>query len=184
MDTPFGLGALRSPPDYRSAIAAASAITPLSLPASYSMLIKDLGVLNQNVIPACVGHAWVQLIKFYWLVKTGKVIDFSPRFLDILSWESDLGLMDGRRPRRVAKISADVGCCTTALLPNDTMLPIAQYRDKSIITQAMRDEAAQYKIPSYIELSYDTQSLRTGIFQYGVVSILLNIGDEWWSPSW
>lgn len=178
------LGAIKSNPDYRDAIAAASAYVPLSLPTTYKTDVSALGVLDQALIPACVSHAWVQIMKYWWFIKTGEIVDFSARFLDILSWESDEGINDGRRPRTVAQVSQNIGCCTTTTLPNDTSLPIEQYRDKTIITQAMRDEAAKYKIPGFIELPTDIQSLRTGIFQYAVVSILLSIGDEWWTPSW
>lgn len=181
----FALGAIKSSDDYRDGIAAASSFTPLVLPTIYKTDIVALGVLNQALIPACVSHAWVQIMKYWWYLKTGEIVEFSPRFLDILSWESDLSLNDGRRPRTVAQVSKDVGCCTVASLPNDTSLAIAQYRDKSIITQAMRDEAAKYKIPGYIDFtSFDINTLRSSIFQYGVVSILLNIGQEWWIPSW
>ncbi len=184
MESPRGLGSIKSPDDYRDGIASALAIPSVRLPLSYKTDLSQIGVLDQNLIPACVSHAWVQVMRYWWFLKTGEVVNFSPRFLDILSWESDIPLDGGRRPRTVAKISMDVGCCTTNLLPNNTDLPLAQYRNKSIITQAMRDEAAKYKIPGYIEIDLDSTSIRTAILKYGVVSILLNIGSEWWLPSW
>lgn len=177
-------GAIRSGRDYRDAyasVAAAAAAPIITLPPTYH---TDLGpVLMQNQIPACVAHDVVYLMKLYHFRKTGQWIDLSPRFLDILSWEPDLKLEDGRRPRTVMKIAANTGCCTTALLPNDTTLPLATYRDKSIITQAMKDEAALYKIPGYISVEVTPQATRAAIYLYGAVTALFEIGDEFYTAA-
>jgi len=105
-----------------------------------------LPILNQGNIPACVAHAIVSMMQTHWYGKTGKIIPFSSRFLDILSWTDDLEVSDGRDPELVMKLACDVGCCTEALLPNDTALPIERYRDKSLITKEMLEEAAKYRL--------------------------------------
>lgn len=81
-----------------------------------------------------------------WYRRTGKIINFSPRFLDIVSWTDGLGLNDGRDPDVVMELATTIGCCTEDLLPNDTTLPIEKYRDKSILTKEMFDEAAKYRL--------------------------------------
>ncbi|HEX3861306.1 MAG TPA: peptidoglycan-binding protein [Stellaceae bacterium] len=180
----LGTGALPSPADYRDTIAIAS-IAPaatISLPSTFNTPLGS--VLMQSQQPACVSHSIVYLIRLYWYRKTGKWIDFSPRFLDILSAEPDIPLDGGRRPRTVLKIAASIGCATTATLPNDVNLSIAQYRDPAAITDAARAEAAQYKIPGYIRVQIDQTSTRIGIFIHGAISTLFTIGDELWMPDW
>ncbi len=103
-------GAIPSPIDYRDTIALASAMPqqPISIPP---MLDTQLGpVMMQAKIPACVSFDIVDMMKLYWFRKTGKWVDFSPRFLDILSNEPDIPLDGGRRPRTVLKVAVSKGC--------------------------------------------------------------------------
>ena len=186
MNPPLIGGALQSKTDYRDGIAAVSAPAPAptTLPASYQTDLSPFGVYNQVQEPACVSHSWGERIKEWWFNKTGEVVDFSPRFLDILSAEPDIPLDGGRRPRTVAKISATFGCATTATVPNDTTLPIAQYRDPSVITAAAKADALKYRIPGYLAAPLDLVGLRTYTYLYGSVSVLMQIGAEWYTPSW
>lgn len=175
-------GAILAPHDYRDDYAASMAESlAIPLPSTFH---TDLGeVLHQKKIPACVSHSVVAILRLYWYKKLGKWIDFSPRFLDILSDESWIPLDGGRVPRTVMKIATNIGCCTTDLLPNNTDLPIGQYRDSSVITPEMIEEANKYRIPGYINVKklYDT---RTAIYLHGAVSTLFSIGNELWTPSW
>src|SRR3989344_4700902 len=123
-----------------------SSDNPGSFPESYTTDISMLPVFDQRQIPACVAHAVVTMMQLYWYRKIGKIIPFSPRFLDILSWTHGLGINDGRDPRVVMELAYRVGCCTEALLLNDTSLPVEQYRNRALITQAMLDEAFQYRM--------------------------------------
>lgn len=188
-----GTGAIRSEPDYRDAIARnafiSSAIAQMesatSLPDAFKTRLDELKVLMQEKIPACVSHAWALVMMWYWYKKIGKIIDFSPRFLDILSDEDWIPLDGGRVPRTVCRVSKNIGCCTTSLLPNDTSLSLASYRDKSVITQQMRDEAEKYKIPGYIRIEDNTVlDFRRGVKLFGLVSGLFGISDAFWTPSW
>lgn len=170
--------------DYRDRIASAAIPVPIkNLPPVFHTNLGD--VMDQNKMPACVSHSIVYLMRLYWFRKTGKWIDFSPRFLDILSAETWIPLDGGRVPRTVLKLASSVGCCTTALLPNNTeFITIAEYRNPKVITQAMRDEAAKYRIPGFIRVATDPTSARNAIYQYGAVSNLFSIGEELWVPSW
>lgn len=185
MNPKTNTGAIVSPHDYRDDIASVAVIGPtlgFQLPAT---LDTQLGpVMMQGHIPACVSHSAVDILKLYWFKKTGKWIDFSPRFLDILSDEADIPLDGGRVPRTVFKLMTNVGCCTTALLPNDVSLSIADYRNKNVITQAMRDEAAKYKIPGFVRIALDFNSIRQALYFYGALSMLFAVGDELYNPSW
>lgn len=178
-------GAITSPHDYRDEIAASAVIGPslgFQLPLTLDTTLGP--VMDQNKIPACVSHSAVDVLKLYWFKKTGKWIDFSPRFLDVLSAEPWIPLDGGRVPRTVFKLMASVGCCTTALLPNDTNLSLSDYRNPAVITQAMRDEAAQYKIPGFIRVAADFNSVRQALYFYGAISMLFMVGEEMYVPSW
>ena len=177
-------GGLVSPKDYRDGVASAAvlAVPSVQLPP---VLNTQLGpVQMQNKIPACVSHSIVDVLKLWWFRKTGVWVDFSPRFLDILSSEADIPLDGGRRPRTVLKVALNKGCCTQATLVNNTTLPLAQYRDINSISPAAYAEALKYKIPGFVRVELDFTSIRTAMYLHGAVSMLFAVGDQMWSPSW
>ena len=180
-------GAVISPPDYRDGYAAAAvaeAVGQITLPATYKTELAS--PMMQALTPSCVSHSVADALKLYWFRKTGKWIDFSPRFLDILvkRYDGQDRATGGTYPRMMFKLAVQYGCATTATLPNDTSLPILQYRDDSKLTSAVFADAAKYKIPGYISVPLDFQSTRQAIYLYGAVSALFEIGDEFWTPSW
>lgn len=185
-NAPIGLGGLLSPLDYRDKIAAMAVPPPtsaLTLPAVYDTILDK--VMMQNQIPACVCHSVVDVGKYYFFLKTGKWIDFSPRFLDILCKRFDGQPLDGGTfPRLAFKLWTQFGCATQAMLPNNTMLPLSQYRDNTVLTPEVMAEASQYKIPGFIQVPLDLQGMRTHIYLYGAVSALFSVGNELWIPSW
>lgn len=185
MNEQINTGALISPKDYRDDIASMAAIpvTPnFSLPPSFDTPLGP--VQMQGKQPACVSHSVVEIMKLYWFKKTGQWIDFSPRFLDILSADPSIPLDGGRVPRTVFKLAASIGCCTTDMLPNDVNLSIPEYRENSVITQQMRDQAAKYKIPGFVRVALDFNSMRQAVFFYGALSTLFAVGQEMYVPSW
>lgn len=118
----------------------------------------------------------------YWYKQTGVWINFSPRFLDILVKQIDgLPIDAGTWDRLVLSLAANVGCCTEGLLENNTNLPITEYRDPSVITQAMRDEAAKYKIPGFVRVPSDPLSIRNAMYLYEALTGTFIIGDEFWT---
>lgn len=196
MDT-RALGSVPSPIDYRDQLAAKAVYDAMAgvanLPPSFLTDLTALGeVLDQNKVPACVSHAWALVMKYWWYKTHGEIVNFSPRFLDIMSAQPDIPWDGGRVPRNVCKVSYNFGCCTEALLPNETAnrpgesdaQAILRYRGATI-TQVMKDEAAKYKIPGYIRVNDAVVSdFRTAVYQFGLVSGLFSIGSEWWTPSW
>jgi len=109
-------------------------------------VMSKITPFNQRYIPACVAHTTATMMKIEWYRRTGKIINFSPRFLDIISWTDGLPIDAGRNPNVVMELSIRVGCCTEKLLPNDSTLPLEKYRDKTIITSEMFAEAAKYRM--------------------------------------
>ena len=181
-------GALISPHDYRDGYAAAAVAEQLSsqisLPTSYRTILAR--PMMQSLEPACVSHSVVDNLKLYWFRKTGKWIDFSPRFLDILAkrFDGQDRATGGTYPRLVFKLAVLYGCATTATLPNDTSLPVLNYRNDSKLTPEVFADAAQYKIPGYVSVPLDFQGTRQSIYLYGAISALFQIGNELWTPSW
>lgn len=180
------LGAIESLPDYRKLKYSdvASLSTPEPLPETYSTDTSFAPVFNQKQTPSCVSHAFAKLMQIWWYKKTGEIVEFSPRFLDILSGQVDnLGINDGRRPATVAKIANKMGCCTTATLPNNTDLSNSEYRDGLVITSEIIEEAAKYKIPGYAFIDLNDYEIRHAIYHHGGVALLFQVGKELWTPS-
>ena len=178
------LGAIASPYDYRDEVAAASAVAELAkitVPASYQ---TDLGGdLNQNIEPACASHDVVYALRLYWHKKTGVWVDFSPRFLDTLAkrFDGQDRATGGTYIKLLMKLVVQYGCCTTAMLPNDTSLPTLQYRNDALLTPAVIAEAAKYKVPGYYAVPTDLQSTRAAIYLHGAVCMGATISNAWFS---
>lgn len=192
MSLPRGMGALESPRDYRDryvSMAVTEAAPEVILPDSYLVNIPG-SVFDQNQTPSCVSHAWAITMRLWWYRKTGELVEFSPRFLDVLAKRFDgLGegtdrLTMGTYPRLVAKLAVQYGCATTKTVPNDTLISTAKYRDDEVLTDEALKEAEKYKIPGYVSIGTDRGSLRLATYLYGAVSTLMRIGNEWWVPSY
>lgn len=181
MEKQPGLGAIKTD-DLRDFKYLAAGGIPEVLPISYTTDTSMFPVLMQAQIPACVSHAFVRLMQIYWYKKTGKIIDFSPRFLHAIT-SPGMGDADGRDPRVVGGTLVSIGCCTTATLPNDTSLDNHTYT-RVPITAAMLDEAKQYTIPAYTFINIDQYSIRHAIYHKGAVALLMYVGKEWFTPSW
>lgn len=179
-------GALLSSTDYRDKLVAkavGAGITPPVLPATLNTQLAPT-VLMQAQEPACVAHSAVDTMKVWWFRETGNWVDFSPRFLDILAKRFDGQAIDGGTyPRLVFKLMQQYGCATEATLPNDTTLPIADYRDDKLLTPAVFAEAAKYRTPGYISVPLDYVSTRQAIFLYGAISSLFIIGAEFYTAA-
>ena len=177
-------GAIPSPYDYRDNYAKAVAMPPMVLPPVFDTTMPG-PVLMQAKTPSCVSHSVAQLLQLHEYRSTGKLVDFSPRFLDVLAKRFDGQPIDaGTIPRLVFKLAVKYGCATTATVPNDTSLPLAQYRDDSILTPEAFAEAEKHKIPGYIRVPVTFNDMRQAVFLHGAVSVLMIIGDTWWTPSW
>lgn len=143
-------------------------------------------ILMQAQEPACVSHVVAYMLMKYWYKKTGKIIKFSPRFLDTLvkRFDGQDRATGGTWPRMVFKLAMQYGCATESTLPNDTTLGVLAYRDDSKLTPAVFADAAQYKIKGFINVPLDFQSVRAATYLYDGLAMLMQIGSEFWLPSW
>lgn len=180
------LGAIPSPVDYRHDVASvlAPSTTIFKLPKTFDTKLGP--VQMQAQIPACVSFSMVEILKQWWFEHHGEWVDFSPRFLDILAKRTDGQdrLNGGTYPSLVIDLIAKYGCATTKTLPNDTSLPILEYRNDKMLTDEVFKEAEKYKIPGYIKIPIDFQNIRQSVYYYDALSVLFRIGDTMWNPSW
>lgn len=177
-------GGIPSPYDYRN-VPNGMIATAIPLPESYKLDIAPFPIWHQRKLGACVGHALAKAGQIYFYQKTGKVINFSPRFLYAMAKAQDGILEEGTYPSLVAKIFNQVGCATEATCPNDTTLDHETYvyqRLTANIPRAARDEAAQYKIPGYAFVNTQNEDdVKRAIFEGSAIAGLLRIGKEWWT---
>jgi hypothetical protein len=174
-------GAIKSKKDYRDQIFMYAMGAPSGPVPNILTDFSKFGVWDQAQTPSCVSHSVAKMLQLYWYLKSGKVVDFNPQFLHILSAFSGAGPDDGRDPRTVLQTAAKFGCCTTATLPRNTSVTNTQYFDTNLITQAMRDEAMQYAGISFVPISVDQGSYRSAIKTYGAVSALFEVGNTFWT---
>lgn len=186
---PFG--SLQSPADYRDAYVANAVAEQVEQVAPVQQLPEqfytDAGqVLHQQQTPSCVAHSVVLLMKIYWFYKTGVWVPLSPRFLDTLAKRFDGQAIDqGTYPRLVMSLAAKYGCATELTCPNDTSLPIAQYRnDKVVLTPEAFSEALKWRMEGYVAIKKTPGAFRQAIWFYGAISALYRVGEEMWVPSW
>lgn len=186
----LGLGAIPSPQDYRDAIAAQAVNNPTfaipRLPSAFALRLAP--VMMQGKQPACVSHDVVEAYKLWYYTRYGVWVDFSPRFLDILCKRFDGQDREtgGTWPRLAFKLLCLYGCATTQTLPNDTSLPVMEYRDDSLLTSQVMEEAASFYRPhGYSSVPVgDADLVRQHIALGSLVSTLFLIGNELWTPSW
>lgn len=138
---------------------------------------RDMAILNQGQYGTCPNYDVVRQMKRYWFFKNGVEPDFSARFLVIMSKMIDgLPNTQGTQPRFPMNIAVNVGCCTTALLPDNTTLPWSEYSNPKYLTPAVLAEAAKWKMPAYATFNADILSLRLALTSCKAVGITVPVG--------
>lgn len=179
-------GGIKSPHDYRQ-VPLSMVASAVPLPESYKTDISAFPIWYQKKLGACVGHAFAKTAQYYFWRKTGKIINFSPRFLYAVAKAQDSLLSEGTYPSLVAKILNKYGCATEDTCPNDTDLDHETYvyqRKIENIPAAAFAEAEQYKIPGYAFLTTNNiDEIKRAVFDSGVFAGLVRIGKEWWTDT-
>lgn len=177
-------GGIPSPFDYRN-VPNEMVASSVPLPEDFRLDVNPFPVWNQKKNGSCVGHALAKLAQIYFYKKTGRVINFSPRFLYAMAKAQDGFAGEGTYPSLVAKIMKNVGCATEETCPNDSDLPHEEYvyhRDINQIPEAAKLEAAQYRIPGYAFVNVSNpEDIKRAIFDGAAIAGLYRIGKEWWS---
>lgn len=140
-------------------------------------VVPKLTMMDQDPFADCPCYDAARLMKAWWVDKGQPEPDLSPRFLVILSKERDNYDSQGTYPRIPMGIAVNIGCCTQALLPDDRTLSWEEYSNPKAITPQMMQEALKYKIPGYVTVGSDLNSLREALTQYKRVGITIPMGD-------
>lgn len=168
-------GAIKNTRDYRD-INLARVQAPVAIPNSYKTDISMLPVENQGNIGSCVGHAVAKVLQYYDYKENGKVTKISPRYIYALSKALDGYSGEGTYPRIAAKITKDNGGATEKTVPNDTTLTHANYIVIKDLLGANKD-ALPFRTSGYAVVNTDIQSLCQAIYQNGLVTISLAVGN-------
>lgn len=179
--------------DYRTipydATAPTPTVSPEALPAVYrTMEINLFKVLMQDQTPACVSNYMARAMQLYWYKKTGKIVNFSRRFIHTVTGVMEKsGPNDGRFVTDALKLGQNIGYATTSTFPDDTKNPDgtlisnADYMDPTKVSQAAYTEAQQYKIPGYASVAINQALMRHAIYHYGSIGLSFAVGQEWWT---
>lgn len=181
-----GLGAIKSPPDYRDVpITAVAAAGPM--PSKYFEDVDVLPVWYQRQLGACVGHAGAKYKQYLDYLETGKIFPLSARFVYALAKCRDGFAGEGTYPRLVAGIMTKdhEGCATEATVPNDTTLSHEEYvynRIESNIPKAAFDEARKFSTNGYAFADPKNKTeLKQAIMAGRGAMLLMRVGQEWWT---
>ena len=179
-------GHLPSKKDYR--LLGLSTVSPFTGSLLPSMLLDPDsigGVQMQALQPACVVFSVCYAAKAYFLELTGKMIDFEPAFLYSLYLKKyNFPVGNGCNMNDILKLFMEIGCATKATINRSTNLPLADYCNVSNIPQQSYIEALNYKIPGFLAVNTDIQSIRQAMNIYKIVMTCRRVGTEWYIPSW
>jgi len=152
------------------------AMTPSAetLPAAFSWRQQMPPLPQQGDEGACTSHAFATLQTFNsW--KEGHKISLSPRFLYSLT-----GLPNEGRTFRSNSIALrDIGDSLEQSFPNKVELSHQDYCNASLITNAMRTEAKQFKIKNWSVISPTVENLKRAIFRQPIVIAVGGNNKDW-----
>lgn len=193
----MGSGALESPEDYRyiNSEHIAGATPDLGTFAqSFHLDFNKVPDVYQRKIGACTCHTAAEMKMRRNLRLSGSTRVVSPRFTYSLAKIED-GIADqteqGTYPVMALKVGVKYGFASEDTCTNDTTLPFADYiYGKAIgnIPQAAFDEAANNKIPGYVQVgkfsNVTAANIMQALTQYqDGVKTCLPIGTEWWTDA-
>lgn len=163
--------------DYKSS----SIGSAIQIPDTFSSPVPI--IYNQSKLPTCGAHAGAQLANILF----GEVT--APQFLwKIIKQIDGFTPEDGTDMRSIFKALKDTGICKYALLPNPTdysWTNLQLYTSPSTITQEMLNDASTRKIGGYGFIDNPNfEQIKTAIYTYRAVILLVGCGDGWWKPSY
>lgn len=153
------------------------------IPESYFTDLTDIPVLYQAKQPACTAFASAGMKMVLDYQDTGKVIDYSPRYLYAISKNEDgIPHLDGTYPILPLKILQKRGLCTQENFINNTNLPREEYNSVQGITLLADEEAEDAKISSYFEITDKSfNNLKKEIYRNKVLKACIRHGGEFYT---
>jgi hypothetical protein len=153
------------------------------IPVPYFTDLSKIPVLMQSHQPACVSHVTSAGMMFQ--DNGAYSFDYSPRFLHALCKKEDgVPDQDGTYYRQAFKEAQTYGVADNAQFPNDVALPLADYKDASLIPKSAYDVAKDRKIKSYVMLTdLSFAAIKQAIYQNKLVLLGVKLGQEWWTAT-
>jgi hypothetical protein len=174
----ISFGAIESPLDGRDHEDVT--LSGLTETDSYFTDLSKLRVRMQHKVGKCTGSSTAKA--------TDRLlgIDSSDDFLYRGTKDKiDLNLTEGSSIRSVLKFAQKHGVCRrdTWEIPVNATTTYLQYL-MSEIPEYAYDEAKKYRIGRYYSVPVDITLLKAAIRKHGLVIARMEVGSEWYSPSW
>lgn len=149
------------------------------IPESYMTPYAGI-VYHQHKTPSCGAHAGTYIKN----IQDSK--EYSPAYL----WKR-IKQIDGFPPEdgtsmiAIFKALQKWGVCELSLLPNNTLDSTEVYTDPSVLTPKMDINAYDARIGAYaFQWNPTFDDIKRAIYEHKVVTMLLRVGSEWWTPDW
>lgn len=177
----LGTGGKKSPLDLRD-ITTSQVGLAMPYPESYFTDISMLPVQYQGKKPSCVAYSGALIKQWLDYKETGEIRDYSKRFLYALAKKNDqIPEIDGTYPRVAWDQLRKIGICDGSFVEDDITLERNEYQTPEI-SQGALDNAEPRQIKSYVAVNpINFDSLKSEIYSNGLVAVLMNIGDNFWT---
>jgi hypothetical protein len=183
---PFGNGANPSKLDVRDHKDDQALVAPY--PTSHTTQLSPLVVRMQYKIGKCVAESVTKQLEYLYYKKTGEYVQLSDDFLYFITKKFIDGNSDeGTSMRSVLKAVQKYGTCkksTFSVEVGDSMSYADYWSHSTTLTQAMYDEALNYKGGQYLAIPLDEEMIKAAIYAYDMLVARFEVGKEWWTPSW
>lgn len=146
--------------------------------------ISMLAVTHQRKVGICMAETVCRHVEYLYYKKTGVYTRLSRAFLYIVTKKFiDKDRDEGTSFRAGFKAAQDYGICPESVFPTNTNLEHSEFLDQKIPYQAW-DEAKKFKMGAYIPIPTDISLLKAAISKYGLIAVRMELGEEWFTPSW
>src|ERR1035437_5987260 len=155
------------------------AFTPSTYPDTF-LPTYPVTIENQNHTPSCGAHAGAYVKDIFGTTRV------SPEYLwKKIKQVDGFGVDNGTTLDVILQTLQKQGICSFDLLPNNSNVTNAQYADPSTLTPQMDADAQTRKISAYaFQFNPTIDDLKSAIYTHKAVIMQLNVGMEWWTPSW
>lgn len=178
----ISFGAVSSPSDSRTF--KDTALVAPNPSESYKTDISMLPVRYQEKLGVCMAEETCGYVEWLYFKKTGKYVRLSTAFLYIVTkLYIDKNFIEGSSHLSMLKAAQKYGICTEESFPTNYKLSHTDFLLKTIPAKAFT-EALNYKIGAYFQIPVDVSLIRGAIKKYGLVALRMEVGKEWFTPSW
>ena len=188
---PLGMGVVKrvpAPEHFNLGTLTPAANVPDVFMPSYNGVTPSYGIAieMQDQQPACGAHSGAEVINILKGIERGSVVRVSPQYgWDLIKTIDGLSIESGTDIVSLMK-SLTKGYCDFALLGNNVEESLTAYADAGNMTNDMQLNAVNNQLSTaYAFTANPTMAqLKAAIFAHKAVVMCVEVGDEFWSPSW